>query len=434
MSGALCIDFGTSSIRAVRRQPGGRLKTLAIGRVTKSRLDDASIRSEIHVDERRRYVRYGERAFVARKDVSTPAIYEASPKLWLKEPGRLGEEAAPGLGMTREQLLSGLMAYAVRAAADADEIGESTLKGIDIRIAHPVWPAQVKTAANAALARITAQARQMAFQREWGTVAVPSLLEHVKVPGVSRQAAVDVVEPVAAAAELLPSEENLVRMCAVVDVGAGTTDIGLFLSLVPDGSSRVRSKLYRTGQPVSIFKAGNVVDAIVLKLLETRAENPSAIALADVRARIRGIKETLFRDGLIQELGCDVHLKDLRSHPEAKAMADEIRTELMRLVQDNAKTITGWLNKPVHTISRLDVVMAGGGSTIDFVRAAIDKPIRIDQMMLPVKVTIPEGRPGINMFGATRGRLAVALGGASDEYDALVHEQPAVTTIRRGSL
>lgn len=434
MNGALCIDFGTSSIRAVRRQPSGKLKTLDIGRVTKSKLDDASIRSEIHVDEARRYVRFGERAFVARSDASTPALYEASPKLWLKEPGRLGDEAASGLGVTREQLLCGLLAYALRAAADADEIGESTLKNVDIRIAHPVWPAQVKTAANAALARICAQARQMAFQREWGTVTVTSLLEHVQAPASRRPAAVDVVEPVAAAAELLPSEENLVRMCAVVDVGAGTTDIGLFLSLVPDGASNVRSKLYRTGDPVSVFKAGNVVDEIVLKLLEARAKSPSAVALADVRARIRGIKETLFKDGFIQELGCDVHLKDLQAHPEAKAMATEIRAELLRLVQDNAKTITTWLDKPVHSVSRLDVVMAGGGGSIDFVLRAIDAPIPINQKTLQVKLTIPGERTGVNTFGASRGRMAVALGGASHDYDALVHEQPTVTTIRRGSL
>jgi len=37
-------------------------------------------------------------------------------------------------------------------------------------------------------------------------------------------------------------------------------------------------------------------------------------------------------------------------------------------------------------------------------------------------------------FGASRGRMAVALGGASSDYDALVHEQPTVTTIRRGPL
>lgn len=434
MSGALCIDFGTSSIRAVRRHPSGKLKTLDIGRVTKSKLDDASIRSEIHVDEHRRYVRYGERAFVARKDANTPALYEASPKLWLKEPVRLGDEAALGLGLTREQLLCGLLAYAIRAAADADEIGALTLKSIDIRIAHPVWPAQVKADANAALARICAQARQMAFERDWGTVTVASLLKHVQVPATPRAAAVDVVEPVAAAAELLPSEENLVRMCAVVDVGAGTTDIGLFLSLVPDGASSVRSKLYRTGEPVSVFKAGNVVDGIVLKLLEARAKKPTAMALADVRARIRGIKETLFRDGFIQELGCDVQLKDLEAHPEAKAMAQEIRAELVRLVQGNAKIISPWMSKPVHSVGRLDVVMAGGGANVDFVLRVLEPPIPIDWKTLQVRLTIPSDRKGINTFGASRGRMAVALGGASQDYEALVHEQPTVTKIRRGSL
>lgn len=434
MSGALCIDFGTSSIRAVRRLPSGKLKALGIGRVTKSKLDDASIRSEIHVDENRRYVRFGERAVVARREAGTPTLYEASPKLWLKEPDRLNQAAAPGLGVTREQLLSGLLAYAIRAAADADGIGESTLKSVDLRIAHPVWPAQVKEAANAALARIGAQARQMAFDGEWGTVAATSLLERVQHRATPRAAVIDVVEPVAAAAELLPNADNLVRICAVIDVGAGTTDIGLFLSLIPDESSPVRSKLYRVGQPVSVFKAGNVVDEILLKLLLARTRMRSATAVADVRARIRGIKETLFRDGLVQELGCDVHLEDLESHPEAQAMAADIRGELLRLVRENSAEIARWLDKPVHSVSRLDVVMAGGGGSIDFVVRAIDMPMSIDWRTLQVNLTIPGETPGRNTFGASRGRMAVALGGASEDYDNLVHEQPKVTVIRRGSL
>jgi hypothetical protein len=223
-------------------------------------------------------------------------------------------------------------------------------------------------------------------------------------------------------------------MCVVVDVGAGTTDIGLFLSLVPDGTSQVRTKLYRMGQPVSVFKAGNVVDTIVLKLLEGRANKPSATALADVRARIRGIKETLFRDGLIQELGCDVRLTDLESHPDSKAMAAEIRAEFLRLVLDNEAAIANWLDKHVHSVKRLDVVMAGGGGSIDFVLKAINKPVPIGHRTVQVKLTIPGERAGINTFGASRGRMAVALGGASNDYDNLVHEQPKVTTIRRGSL
>lgn len=437
MSGALCIDFGTSSIRAVRRQPSGKLKTLDIGRVTRSKLDDASIRCEIHVDEHRRNVRYGDRAVIARKDTGTPCLYESSPKLWLKEPGRLGEAAAPGLSLTRENLLAGLLAYAVRAAAEADEIGESTLKSVDIRVAHPVWPVEVKSAANAALARVCAQARQMAFQRDavkWGTVPVSTLLEHVRSAATPRRDGVDVVEPVAAAVELLPSEDNIVRICAVVDVGAGTTDIGLFQSVEPDIASSVRSKLYPMGQASSIFQAGNDIDAIVLELIESRARKPSAMALADVKARIRGIKETLFLDGFVQELGADVQLEDMQSHPEAKSMARAVRAEIERSVQANAATITHWLNRPTHSISRLDLVMAGGGATIEFLRKAIERPVEIDGKRLQVKVTNPEGRVGVNTFGASRGRMAVALGGASLDYDALQHEQPPVTTIRKGSL
>jgi molecular chaperone HscA len=274
----------------------------------------------------------------------------------------------------------------------------------------------------------------MAFRREWGTVPVASLQEHVRVQASQSSSSVDVVEPVAAAAELLPSAENLVRMCAVVDIGAGTTDIGLFLSLIPDSVSSVHTKLYRIGEPISVFKAGNLIDDIVLRIAQTRAKNSTALALADVRARIRGIKETLFRDGLVQELGCDIELKDLRAHPEARAMAKEIRAELVRLVQSNEKAVMDWMNKPVHAVHRLDVIMAGGGSGIDFVLSAIDAPIPIHQKLLPVKITIPGDRIGIRTFGASRGRLAVALGGASIEYEELLHEQPRVTTIRRGSI
>jgi molecular chaperone HscA len=308
------------------------------------------------------------------------------------------------------------------------------LKGIDIRIAHPVWPLQVKEAANAALARLCAQARQMAFEREWGTVTVASLLQHVHPLATPRQAGIDVVEPVAAAAELLPSLDNIVRLCAVVDVGAGTTDIGLFLSLVPDDSSSVRTKLYPTGQPVSVFKAGNLIDSIVLNLLESRAHKPSASALADVRARIRGVKETLFQDGYVQELGCDVHLNDVQDHPDAKAMAAEIRTELERVVRSNAGKVADWMSKPVHSVNRLELVMAGGGGSIDFLLKAVDRPFHVGGKTLNVKVIVPGNRAGVNTFGASRGRMAVALGGASSEYDSLMHEEPKLTTIRRGAL
>ena len=434
MDEALCIDFGTSSIRAVRRLSSGQLKVLDIGRVTQSKLDDASIRSEIHVDEHGQKIRYGEKAVVARRKEGTPSLYEASPKLWLKEPDRLGEAAAAGLDVNREQLLTGLLAYAIRAAADAGRIDEPKLKKIDIRISRPIWPESVKTAADAALNRIASKAKKLAFERNWDSVTTRVLLKYLEDAVIGHSVKADVVEPVAAAVELLPSEENLVRMCVVVDVGAGTTDIGLFHSVVPDIDSSVKSKLYPVGEPISLFKAGNVIDGIVLQLLEAQARNPSNEQLAEVRARIRGIKETLFIGGLIQVLDCDVRLKDLESHPKAKAMAKEIRNALLKLISENAERIVKLLDRYNHPIQHLDVVMAGGGGGIDFVLAAISKPVTIGHRSIKVKLTIPADHAGIKTFGASRGRMAVALGGASVDYENLVHKEPPVRTIRRGSL
>ena len=115
-------------------------------------------------------------------------------------------------------------------------------------------------------------------------------------------------------------------------------------------------------------------------------------------------------------------------------MAAEIRAEFLKLVQDNATEIAQWLDKPVHSVSRLDVVMAGGGGSIDFVVKAIDRPVTIGHRTVQVKLTIPGERAGINTFGASRGRMAVALGGASSDYDTLMHEQPTLTKISRGPL
>lgn len=434
MSGALCIDFGTSSIRAVRRLPSGRLKPLDIGRVTKSRLDDASIRSEIHIDGEVRYVRYGERALVARKDPTAPALYEASPKLWLREPELLSKPAAKNVELSREDLLAGLLAYAIRASVEADGIGEDTFRKLDLRIAHPVWPTAVKTAASEALSRLCGRARQLALAREWGTVTVGTLLEYTREQAAPYRSAVDVVEPVAAAVELLPSEENVRRICAVVDVGAGTSDLGLFASVVPDPDATMRPKLYPLGRPVSVFKAGNLVDEIVIDLLRARAPKASAAALADVRARIRGIKETLFRQGYVQELGTDLQIEDVESHPEAKAMASEIRAELEAAVRDSEQFIRQSMSLPVHAVNRLDLVMAGGGGGIAFLRKALERPLDVAGKRLPVKVGDPAQRVGVSMFGASRSRMAVSLGGASVEYDELIHEQPKLNTIKLGTI
>lgn len=434
MSGVLCIDFGTSSIRAVTRMPKGQVKALDIGRVAGSHLDDASIRSEIHIDEHGRYVRYGERAIKALLESPNFLLYEPSPKLWLKDPQSLDQRVVPELALTRESLLAGLLANALHACISAMAIGDATLRNMEVRIAHPVWPTNIASLANAAIGRISAQAQRMVFDREWATVTVSQLLAHTANPAIARRPLIDVVEPVAAAVELLPSAQNVRRVCAVVDVGAGTTDIGLFQAVAPDEMSTVRGKLYSLGEPISVFKAGNVVDEIVFDLLQSRASRATAVALQDVKARIRQVKETLFTDGYIQELGVNLKLEDVKSHPEAKLMASGIRAALEAAVQRSSKAIVGLMDGRTHGVNKLELVMAGGGASIDFVRKALRKPLDFDGRHLPIEITEAEPDSDLQLFGADRGRMAVALGGARVEYENLIHTQAPVTRISRGSL
>jgi hypothetical protein len=434
MNEAICIDLGTSSIRGVYRSAKGVLKVLAIGEVTKSQLDDASIRCDIHVDESGRDVRFGEQAIKAHSNRTGTSLYESSPKLWLKDPRRLGNNAKEGLEVTREQLLVGLMAYAIRAIADAGPITPQQLERIDLRISHPVWPDQVKTRANRAIFRILDQARRIAFKRQrWGQVSIKSLhkLLNDNLPAPNRHT--DVVEPIAAAVALLPDEDNKLRICAVVDIGAGTTDIALFISLIPDEDAKMTpTKLYQIGQPVSVFKAGNDVDRIVVKLLRHHAKKRGREALAEVVARIRGVKETLFEIGLIQELGCDINLNDLENHEDATAMATEIRVAFEDLAKEHSNDIFRQLDRAVHAPKCLDVVMAGGGGSIAFVVNALKTELQIGQRIVAVNVKIPTAKPNFDMCGASRGRLAVALGGADEEYEKVQHEQPTLVKINRG--
>jgi hypothetical protein len=419
--------------------PSGKLKPLDIGRVARSQLDDASIRSEIHIDERGKYVRYGERAITERQKSPNPLLYEASPKLWLKEPHKLHLPAVNGLSLTRENLLAGLLANALGACIKSTNTGAATfskrtVSKMDVRVAHPVWPADVESESNAAIRRICAQALKMAFERDWATVTVAALQEQTPIQGPAVEALVDVVEPVAAAVELLPTTENARRVCAVIDVGAGTTDIGLFQAVSPDPASTVRGKLYPLGGAVSVFKAGNVIDAIVLDVLQSRARRTDTIALDDVRSRIRQVKESLFRDGFVQEMGVDVQLDDIQSHPEAKSMAREIRSEFVAAVERSGKVILDLMMARTHYVTRLELVMAGGGAAIEFIRKAIEMPLTVSGKELPVRILMAEAEPGINLFGAGRDRMAVALGGARQEYDELVHRMPKVDRISMGPL
>jgi hypothetical protein len=417
MSAALCIDFGTSSIRAVYRDEKNNKHVLPIGLVTGAKsIDEASIRSEIHIDAQGKRLKYGEHAFVAKAKLAPSSYYESSPKLWLLELDNLDKPAFTGLKVTRRELLTGLLAYGIFGAKEAlRRIQIAHPKVLqDIRIAHPVWREDLSRRANQEILQIGYAASQLAEQGDWGDAPLSTLRSYFDQPYTgSLHPRSDVVEPVAAALELLIRKVNLREICAVVDVGAGTTDIGLFYSVVTGGHA---DRLIPLSTTRSVFKAGNEIDEVLYRILAKKSNTTDQLRLYDVRTRIRQIKEFLFANGFVQELGVRVSLDEVERHSDILKMAQEIRTCFEESILSYSGTIIDFNNG-----SPIRIVMAGGGGNVSFIRSALSKPVIVGGKSIPVSISASEGTHLLT-YGASRERLAVALGGANVYYDSLIHE------------
>jgi hypothetical protein len=427
MSSVLCLDFGTSSIRAVIREASSLRKVLPIGQATpRQSIDGASIPSAFCIDADLETLRFGQHAHEAILADKNIAYAVTSPKRWLKEPKLLGQKVLPKLDITRRDVLIGLMGYALYAA---NETNLWTLPknpyAADIRVAHPVWPTSIKEDADRALSQITWMAVNMAPAGDWGvtsheilcswtrpaddTEIIPELFGHI-----------DTIEPIAAATELLPTTGNERRICMVVDVGAGTTDIGIFQNLSPDKSTNKGERIIPAGPATSVFKAGDEIDNIVLGLLQQKNREKFEKNQVRIRSEIRFQKESLFKNQRIQIAGIDLSVKEVEESREAQEMATSIRQGIQKCLTDAYTKIQSFSNT-AGLANGITIIMAGGGADIHFLRKAIGQPISIYDSNFRFKFFNPNP-PKINMHGAGYERLAVGLGGALESYEKVVHE------------
>jgi hypothetical protein len=432
MKPVLCIDFGTSSIRAtVRKQPTD-IRVLQIGEITNSRsIDGASIRSDICI-KNKNVIQFGERAYETASKTGERRFYVASPKLWLGEPGDLIRPVIPGLPITRRDLIAGLLAYALFAAEATGHVQLSSEPAdIDLRIAHPVWPEGIQNQSMHELYQIGYLALEMATAGDWGETS-PEILKSWTTPGDTafqrHSPAVDTLEPVAAAVELLPTTFNSRRVCVVVDVGAGTTDLGVFQALTPFERSSQNAKLIPTGPTVSVFSAGNDIDATVLRLLKKHNPEKYTKNRVDLESRIRSLKETLFKQGHLETYGISLSLEELERSTEMVSMANLIRTELERCLDHARLKLEVWHSPRHYPADRyIGLVMAGGGAELAFLRNKLSGPVEIRGCRYELRIIAPNPPPNLAMHGAGYARLAVALGGVSPIYETVIHEYEKLT-------
>ncbi len=424
----LCIDFGTSSIRAAWRPVASEPPIpLALGEATKSQIDAASIPSAIFVSTPREPICFGQLALERGLSRAPRVLFETSPKQWLTTDD-LDELIAPaveGLALTKRDLIAGLLAHAVSAFCRATAINASALTGVDIRVSHPVWKPSRKRDSASHLAWALRAAVKTAGQTD-AEVSPASLKRALpSAQAIFSEPDVDVVEPIAAAVELFANPTNARQACAVIDVGAGTIDLALLISLTPDESAaRKRRKLIPLTEPRSIYMAGDFIDDEVRALITEKARaRPTSVELEDLIRRRRMLKETLFRNSSLSYGSAHVTLTELEKRPRIVEMSEILRNRFIELVQAAEPRLSAFVNTQHHAVDRIHVVFAGGGADIGFLRHALPRHVPFGEMRsLPVSIEKANNRHGRTRLPASLARLAVAMGGTATAAEWPVHE------------
>lgn len=174
------------------------------------------------------------------------------------------------------------------------------------RFATPAWPTRIRQKATEDLTDLFARSQVLAdvLHNQWSG-GIPAKELRKALDAVTELEALPMyliaeptLEPVAAGTGRLESDDDVRGLAIIVDVGAGTTDLCVFLIT----QRRIDRKwcAWQVGKPSAIDKAGNTIDEILVETILQQTHislgDPNYIfAKAYTGSRVRAYKERLFR-------------------------------------------------------------------------------------------------------------------------------------------
>ena len=227
------------------------------------------------------------------------------------------------------------------------------------------------------------------------------------------------LEALAAAGSRVWTDKSARELMLVVDVGAGTTDLSLFL-VVQRGRKRTAFPVAPGG--TAIRQAGDSLDSRLLEQLLNRAHVGEDDALRErMRAglRLKGVrrmKEELFRTDVVRatlenDEPVELTLKEFLASDAAIAFRDAICREIEKLLGKVDKSFCS-----VVEGRHLTLVLTGGGCNLPMIRGLKDRRWSIGGTR--VRCRLAKDVPDFVTerfsaeFAAEYPRLAVAMGGA----------------------
>lgn len=410
--GVICIDFGTSSIRAAIRDNFDNLKALEIGEVDKSQLDRASIPSAILVSNDEKKIYFGSEAVKNVLSGDSGFLYEISPKKWITN-NSLYDSISSQTKLNKLDLLSGLLNHSLVCISKSMGISIEKLINYEIRISHPVWEKKFKFKYKKELEKILSNAFSIT-SKTFSEITTKQLLEQLNsTVSLKKYSEQDTLEPVAAALELFTNKQNSIEFCVIIDIGAGTTDMAAFISATPS-LSKVKRKLIQVSPPLSLYQAGDTIDEEILKIIFERNSSIDKKTQRDLSIRRRTIKESLFKLSKIYEGNVSVTISDLEKRPNMKLMRQQIKNFFDEIINYATPELINLVNARDFPVNEIKVIFAGGGSNIKMFHEAIGESALIGNKKLPIIINTAKKRADLP---ADYQRLAVSLGGTTHHQD-----------------
>ena len=296
------------------------------------------------------------------------------------------------------------------------------------RFARPCWDEERNAWAEPQMKKMLAISQILAdtFHGRWQDglsvdVAKKALIDVNKTVRIPEYLiARSIEEPVAAAAALVVDPDEAQReIVIVVDVGAGTTDFGVFLLQNNPNKEVLKTRLI--DKTVTYLpQAGNRVDDLlkffVLKEgnIDHQAEEGNQ-ALQSLSGVIRTYKETLFREGIV-EIGVNGIniLVDKEEFINSRGVG-----EFTRLLKDKFVAVLSSLGGGyIDFLAKygLNVVLTGGGAEMPMLSSLAAGVIEVNgkKIMRKASPMVPEWiEEKYPQFASQYLQLAVSIGGAA---------------------
>jgi len=450
----LCLDFGTAMSKAFATVFPDEYVDLELGAAAGRQ--GYTVPSSVFISDKGR-AHFGFEAIDMSEDLmGTGRQRLDSIKSWvsLQTNGNVGDldgEASvlpkamnpTDLQLTRGDLLRIYLAFLTDMAENALAArGVTESRHAKRRFARPCWPDAAQAQwADGLMRMMLAEAQILAdtFHDRWaGGILIEELksaVQQVKSLGRRPTYLVDegVPEPVAVAAAAFAASENQRDAFMVVDVGAGTTDFGLFITAhrPDDGELRV---FQAAASVQGVMQAGDKVDDLLRGYIAQResidlGDSAGQMNFAELTRRRRSLKETLFKTGRVEYQLADgtvseVDLGDFLADDKVIRFGQAVEAAFRKSLEAVDETWLRWL---AMDRVRLHVVLTGGSSPLPMMKALGSGPIdvkghRILRELVDARPSWMEDMP--EELLAVYPQLAVAIGGTAETLPETLNAPP----------